>query len=73
MTIAILKYLIVFGSAPLWLPFLKALYEELEAALREQGGLFGEEPSAERLAEIRQEIAMEEERVVNEPLAYRRR
>lgn len=70
--ITIVKYIILIAAAPLWMPFLRALFEELEAALREQGGLFGEEPSAERLIEIRREIALEEDRVVNEPLAHRR-
>ena len=72
-TITLVKYLILIASAPFWMPFMRALYEELEAALRDQGGLFGDEPSAEKKAEIRREMAMEEDRVVNEPLAHRRR
>ncbi|MFT5050120.1 MAG: hypothetical protein ACI8QZ_001514 [Chlamydiales bacterium] len=67
-----LKYLILLLSAPVWLPFLRALWDELENALRDQGGLFGQEPSAEQLIEIRREQALEEDRVLNEPLAHRR-
>ena len=48
------------------------LLEELEHALKDQGGLFGDEPSADRVEEIRREMALEEERVVNEPIAHRR-
>jgi len=70
---SILKYLILALTAPIWMPFLKALWEELEHALRDQGGLFGNEPTAEQLIEIQREMAMEEDRVVNEPLAHRRR
>ena len=72
MNLAIVKYLILLLTMPWWLPFMKALWQELNDALREQGGLFGDEPSATKLAEIRREIAMEEERVINEPIAHAR-
>jgi len=66
----ILKYIVLIVSAPLWLPFAKALWEELNDAFRPDGGLFGPEPTQRRRAEILAEIAREEPRLVHEPLAH---
>lgn len=66
----VLKYVILIASAPIWLPFVKALWEELNDALRPDGGLFGPEPTKRRREEILDEIAQEEMRVVHEPLAH---
>jgi hypothetical protein len=35
------RYLLLAVTAPLWWPFLRELYREMNAALREEGGLFG--------------------------------
>ncbi len=66
----ILKYIVLIASAPLWLPFAKALWEELNDAFRPDGGLFGPEPTQRRREEILAEIAREEPRLVHEPLAH---
>jgi hypothetical protein len=66
----VLKYVLIIALAPIWLPFVKALWEELNDALRPDGGLFGPEPTQRRREEILDEIAQEEMRVVHEPLAH---
>lgn len=46
------KYILVLISAPFWVPFVKAVWEELNDALRNEGGLFGAEPTADQLVEL---------------------
>jgi len=46
------KYLILAVSAPLWIPFFKALWHTLNDGLREEGGLLGRPPNEEQLAEL---------------------
>lgn len=48
----IAKYTLLVLAAPFWWPFLKALYAELNDALREEGGLVGRAPSADQLRKI---------------------
>lgn len=66
----ILKYVLLIAAAPIWLPFAKALWEELNDALRPDGGLFGPEPTQAKREKILDEIAREDPRVVHEPLAH---
>ena len=53
------KYALLVLSVPFWWPFVKALWEELNESLAEEGGLFGEEPDAAELARMRIEQAHE--------------
>ena len=41
----ILRYVIVLVSAPIWVPFLRMLWRDFNASLREEGGLFGQPPT----------------------------
>jgi hypothetical protein len=50
-----IKYAVIVLSIPIWMPFAKAAWEELNESLAEEGGLFGEEPDAEELARMRLE------------------
>jgi len=67
-----LKIGLILASFPLWGPFAKALFQELETALRPEGGLFGAAPGPRRRREIESEIEREEISQVHEPLAHRR-
>lgn len=49
------KYAIIALSTPLWMPFAKALWSELNASLRDEGGLFGDAPTAAELRTIEKE------------------
>ncbi|MCC6408166.1 MAG: hypothetical protein IT453_13470 [Planctomycetes bacterium] len=53
------KYTLVVLSAPFWWPFVKAMWEELNESLAEEGGLFGEEPDATELARMRGDYTRE--------------
>lgn len=46
------KYAILALTAPLWIPFFKALWHTLNDGLREEGGLFGHPPTEEQLREL---------------------
>ena len=41
----IVKYTLLVMAFPVWMPFFKALYTELNDALAEEGGLFGRTPT----------------------------
>ncbi len=68
----IVKYLIVILSAPAWIPFIRALGQEITLCMREEGGFLGKTPNKEKLEEIRREIAREESPLISEPLAHMR-
>lgn len=61
------KYAMIVCAAPLWLPFVKALWKELNEMLAEEGGLLGRDPSPEELAEIRRRKAERGPTMVSEP------
>jgi hypothetical protein len=46
------KYAIVALAAPLWIPFMRALWHTLNDGLREEGGLLGQPPTEEQLIEL---------------------
>ena len=50
----VVKFTLLAVTVPLWWPFLKALYTELNNALREEGGLLGSKPSEQELRRIDQ-------------------
>jgi hypothetical protein len=50
------KYMILALTAPLWIPFFKALWHTLNDGLREEGGLLGRPPTAEQLLEMEQKF-----------------
>jgi hypothetical protein len=64
----ILRWVLMIGSAPVWLPFLLTLWNDFNEALREDGGLIGEPPSPSELAIIKKEKASQPEVLVNEPI-----
>ena len=69
----LIRYLFVFASAPIWIPFSRALWKELLRAMRPDGGLYGPTPSRRKREEIEREIAQDPDPVVHEPIAHRRR
>lgn len=53
----ILRWVLLIGSAPVWWPFLRTLWGDFNAALREDGGLFGRPPGPRELERLRSERA----------------
>lgn len=47
-----IKYALIALSAPIWLPFTKALLKEFNDALRDEGGLLGRQPTARELEKM---------------------
>ncbi len=64
----ILRWVILIGAMPIWLPFLITLWRDFNDALREDGGLLGSAPDAKELERIRKERGEKVELLVNEPI-----
>ena len=64
----LLRWVLMIGAAPVWLPFLLTLWKDFNEALREDGGLIGEPPSPRELEAIRRERALKPDVLVNEPI-----
>jgi hypothetical protein len=63
----ILRWVLLIGATPIWLPFLRALWRDFNGALREEGGLMGSPPSPRELEAIRNERKSEPENLLSEP------
>ena len=63
----IFKYVLVAGTFPLWFPFFRALWQELNDCLRDEGGLFGKAPTPEELARMNRELGPVNANMVSEP------
>ena len=50
-----LRGFLVLATAPAWVPFMRALWEELNEAMADEGGLFGRIPTNLELEEITRE------------------
>ena len=68
----LVKVLIIASLAPVWVPVLKALYDDFEAALWREGGLFGRPPTKDELIELERKYRHWKSPLINEPLPRRR-
>ena len=64
----ILRWVILIGAMPIWLPFLVTLWNDFNDALREDGGLIGQPPTPRELEIIRREKAAKPDLLINEPI-----
>src|SRR6188474_3414559 len=53
----ILRWVLLIGAMPIWIPFLFTLWRDFNDALREDGGLLGSPPTGRELEQVRQELA----------------
>lgn len=60
------KVLIVLLASPLWYPFLKAVWEELNESMAEEGGIFGRPPTAKEWEQGAQERELREDPLVHD-------
>lgn len=67
------KGLLVLAVSPLWLPLVRALWEEFNEAMVEEGGVFGRYPTAREVEDIRRERATRPDPLVHEPWSARER
>jgi len=63
----LVRWLLLIALMPIGWPFLKALWKDFNEALREEGGLFGSQPSPREVAEILEEKKRKPETLVSEP------
>lgn len=63
----LIRWLILIALMPIGWPFLKALWQDFNGALREEGGLFGSQPSPREVAQIREEKKRQPETLISEP------
>lgn len=63
----ILRWVLLIGATPIWLPFLRMLWRDFNKALREDGGLLGAPMSAKELEDLRAERQVEPESLTSEP------
>ncbi|MCB9915437.1 MAG: hypothetical protein H6828_09850 [Planctomycetes bacterium] len=62
-----LKGFLVLASAPFWWPFLKAVWQELNESMEDEGGLFGRPPTQKELQVLERERQGREDPLVHEP------
>ncbi|MDP6539936.1 MAG: hypothetical protein QF903_04985 [Planctomycetota bacterium] len=62
------RYLLLALTAPLWVPFVKAVWEELNRALRDDGGVFGPLPGPAESERIEERERAKEPSLVAERL-----
>ena len=62
------RYLLLLLAAPLWLPVLKALWEEVNWMLRDDGGVFGQIPNQREREELLKTPEAAEDPLVEEPI-----
>jgi len=63
----LIKGLLVLLTSPVWYPFLKAVWEELNEAMADEGGLFGRMPTPKELEEIERERRGKADALLHEP------
>ncbi len=62
----LIKYGLLIATSPIWYPFLKAVWEELNHALRADGGLLGSLPNRRDRARLAQRPDEEDDPLLNE-------
>lgn len=63
----LVRWLLLIALLPIGWPFVKTLWKDFNSALREEGGLFGAQPSAREIDLIREEKKREPDNLVSEP------
>ncbi|MBK7877258.1 MAG: hypothetical protein IPJ77_16200 [Planctomycetes bacterium] len=67
----ILRWVLLIGAAPIWWPFIRILWRDFNAALRDEGGLFGRAPVGRELERIQREQAAAPPTLTHEPWVRR--
>jgi hypothetical protein len=68
----VLRWVILLGAAPIWIPFLFTLWRDFNHALRMDGGLLGSPPTGRELEAVKRELAERPEVLVSEPIVRER-
>jgi hypothetical protein len=63
------KYVVIALSSPVWLPFLRALWKELNDSLRPEGGILGLAPSDKELEALNKSEGLHDTPLISETWA----
>ncbi len=58
---------VLIALSPFWWPVLKAMYQEVQATLRKEGGLFGKKPTPRELKEMEDKHGIYESPLISIP------
>jgi hypothetical protein len=63
----LLRWILLIGAAPIWWPFLRTVWRDIDEALAEEGGVFGRAPGPRELERIRRRKAEQPDPLHSEP------
>lgn len=61
------KLMVLMAISPVWFPVIKAIWQEMNIALAEEGGVLGRAPSPTELEKMKRERAWRPDPMVHEP------
>jgi hypothetical protein len=64
----LLRWLLLIGATPIWLPFIRTLWRDFNHALRDEGGLIGVPPRGREAERLRAEKQFDQDRLRSEPI-----
>ncbi|MFN0006783.1 MAG: hypothetical protein ACKVXR_02655 [Planctomycetota bacterium] len=64
----VLRWVVLIGATPIWIPFLFTLWRDFNDALRLDGGLLGSPPTGRKLEAAQRELAEKPDVLVSEPI-----
>lgn len=64
----LIRWALLIGAAPIWIPYLRILWRDFNHALRDEGGLIGIPPRGEEAARLRAEKRTDRDRLVSDPI-----
>lgn len=64
----LLRWVLLIGATPIWLPFIRILWRDFNHALRDEGGLIGVPPRGKEAERLRAEKALDRDRLTSEPI-----
>ncbi len=65
------KYTLIALTTPIWLPFVRALWKELNDSLRPEGGILGLAPSEKELEALNKSQGLHDSPLISETWAER--
>ncbi|MDZ4773719.1 MAG: hypothetical protein SGI72_11370 [Planctomycetota bacterium] len=64
----LLRWVLLIGATPIWLPFIRILWRDFNHALRDEGGLIGAPPRGREAERLRAEKVFDRDRLQSEPI-----
>ncbi|MBL8858425.1 MAG: hypothetical protein JNL28_07980 [Planctomycetes bacterium] len=64
----VLRWVLLIGAIPIWVPFLRTLWRDFNHSLRDEGGLIGVPPRGHAAEVLREEKKRDAGSLVSEPI-----